>query len=162
MRPQYNSVSVDFTKFYLIKYFFYSVILVPAMLTASPIDDTFKSKWLEKFDPNLSLVNNVEIMNNLGADCEVDHRKVSAECFSEIGKITVYGLVAGVSRLFTPLSEIDVTQKVQLLKVVKSIEGQMAKLDYEFSDVSGLMYIWTTSDRRILLSKAGLEIAAAY
>ena len=112
---------------------------------------------LDIIDPNKSISKNIENLKKTQFRCNKEQgRKVS--CATTDGKITLSRRGRYTTEVIIPPIFFDIYPEDHMSMLLDSVIDVIGEIDYEMKSISGLVFIFSLSDRSFVLSLAGLVI----
>jgi len=112
---------------------------------------------LDIFDPNESVSKNIENFKKIKIKCGKENgRKVS--CATTDGKITLSRRGRSTTEVIIPPIFFDIYPEDNMSMLLDSVIDVIGEIDYEMKSISGIVFIFSLSDRSFVLSLAGLVI----
>ena len=112
---------------------------------------------LDIIDPNENMSKNIENLKKTQFKCNKEQgRKVF--CATTDGKITVSRRGRSTTEVVIPPVFFDIYPEDGMSMFLDAVIEAIGETDYEMKSISGLVFIFSLTDRSFLLSKAGLVI----
>ena len=118
---------------------------------------SIKELVLDKLDPNQSVSKNIAYLEKIQFICDsVRGRKVS--CATTDGSITLSRRGRSTTEIIIPPIFFDIYTGDDMSVLLDSVMDVIGEIDYEMKSISGIVFIFSLSDRSFVLSLAGLVI----
>jgi hypothetical protein len=118
---------------------------------------TIKELVLDKLDPNQSVSKNIAYLEKTQFICDSERgRKVS--CATTDGSITLSRRGRSTTEVIIPPIIFDIYPEDDMPMLLDSVIDVIGERDYEMKSISGIVFIFSLSDRSFVLSLAGLVI----
>jgi hypothetical protein len=112
---------------------------------------------LDIIDPNESMSKNIQNLEKTQFKCNKEKgRKVS--CASTYGKINLSRRGRSTTEVIIPPIFFDIYPEDDMSMLLDSVIDVIGEIDYEMKSISGIVFIFSLSDRSFVLSLAGLVI----
>ena len=139
-------------------FFLISFVMVSPKVNSQEMKPiTMQELVLDKLDPNLNLSKNIENLEKTQFICDRERgRKVF--CGTTDGKITLSRRGRSTTEVFIPPIFFDLYPEDKISMLLDSVIDIIGEIDYEMKSISGIVFIFSLSDRSFVLSLAGLVI----
>ena len=112
---------------------------------------------LDILDPNESISKNIKNLEKINIKCGRENgRKVA--CDTVNGGITLSRRGRSTTEVVIPPIFFDIYPEDKISMLLDAVIEAIGETDYEMKSISGLVFIFSLTDRSFLLSKAGLVI----
>ena len=112
---------------------------------------------LDIIDPNESISKNIKNLEKINIKCGRENgRKVA--CDTVNGEITLTRRGRSTTEVKIPPVFFDIYPEDEMSMSLDAVIEAIGETDYEMKSISGLVFIFSLTDRSFLLSKAGLVI----
>ena len=139
-------------------FFFISFIVISPKVNSQNINPlNMQELLLDKLDPNESLSKNIENLEKTQFKCNKEQgRKISCEAIN--GEITLFRRGRSTSEVVIPPIFFDIYPEDKMPMLLDAVIDTIGETDYEMKSISGIVFIFSLSDRSFILSLAGLVI----
>ena len=112
---------------------------------------------LDIIDPNESMSKNIENLEKTQFKCKKEQgRKVFCEAIN--GEITLFRRGRSTSEVVIPPIFFDIYPEDKMPMLLDAVIDTIGETDYEMKSISGIVFIFSLSDRSFILSLAGVVI----
>ena len=135
-----------------------SFIMISPKVNSQEIDSVrMQELILDIIDPNESISKNIKNLEKINIKCGRENgRKVS--CYTVNGEITLTRRGRSTTEVKIPPVFFDIYPEDEMSMLLDAVIEAIGETDYEMKSISGLVFIFSLTDRSFLLSKAGLVI----
>ena len=139
-------------------FFLISFIMISPKVNSQEINPFITQELLlDILDPNESVSVNIENLKKIKIKCGRENgRKVS--CATTDGKITLSRRGRSTTEVIIPPIFFDIYPEDNMSMLLDSVIDVIGEIDYEMKSISGIVFIFSLTDRSFVLSKAGLVI----
>ena len=135
-----------------------SFIMISPKVNSQEIDYVrMQELILDITDPNESISKNIKNLEKINIKCGRENgRKVA--CDTVNGEITLTRRGRSTTEVKIPPVFFDIYPEDEMSMLLDAVIEAIGETDYEMKSISGLVFIFSLTDRSFLLSKAGLVI----
>ncbi|MDB9918958.1 hypothetical protein OAD21_02155 [Amylibacter sp.] len=135
-----------------------SFIMISPKVNSQEIDSVrMQELILDITDPNESIFKNIKNLEKINIKCGRENgRKVA--CDTVNGEITLTKRGRSTTGVKIPPVFFDIYPEDGMSMLLDAVIEAIGETDYEMKSISGLVFIFSLTDRSFLLSKAGLVI----
>lgn len=139
-------------------FFLITFVMISPKVNSQEINPfTMQELLLDKLNPNVRISKNIENLEKNQFKCSMEKgRKVY--CATINGEITLSRRGRSTTEVIIPPIFFDIYPEDKMPMLLDSVIDVIGEIDYEMKSISGIVFIFSLSDRSFVLSLAGLVI----
>jgi len=152
-----NGIKMYYKKIFLIFFFISFIMISPKIISQEITPVRTQELILDIIDPKESVSKNIENLEKFQFKCgREQRRKVSCETID--GKITLSRRGRSTTEINISPIFFDIYPEDNMPILLDAVIETIGETDYEMKSISGVVFIFSLSDRSFVLSLAGLII----